>query len=525
MQSQSSSSSSSEIKSHSNATPCKFSLDPCKVHHHIHDLSCDLSSFYSSPEPSEWQYLGWCALFDALLSDSTFQPSHSAFLSAYPHGTSRLQILCFLDFHLALRLRSHPSPHPRFLAFLFTWVQCEWQTFLLPDHAAATSADLGFSSPSLSEEYPFLADPSDFPRFFWEWAEQSLQPQCPDAFDNMHRIIRAEHLKHASWRALSAGALPLQRFAAIHGMQKHAVIPPRHSKRSRSLPSLSVLCCRALSRASVGECLRHSSLWSVCAVTNVLDIHPDDFARQLQLAMLCWMPYCMSLWGLKSMPIVRSPVLARYYAFHNAVHMLLESQLLLRLDAAWFEDVMTWGILVATKLRGMNNLDGLSLVCCALLKKLPRGCVLAPKYRAYHKSAVDAVSSDSPYLHVRRAHSSDQYLIPYLGMILTDLTFVTEGNRFVINVHSLDELKKRERMPVPPTDKFEAPLQIVNWQSYIYYSTIAQVWHSKIERYLQFHGCYQAVVEIQRFIHHPPMIFSEDELIERRDLMYQKYRR
>jgi son of sevenless-like protein len=110
-------------------------------------------------------------------------------------------------------------------------------------------------------------------------------------------------------------------------------------------------------------------------------------------------------------------------------------------------------IQIASKLRSLNNFNGLM----AILSGLNRGPVYRLRqtvaalekkkegrvYRLW-QDLVNLTSSDHSYNVVRKALKSvSPPSIPYLGMYLTDLTFIEEGNKKFLTEHKLINFFKR----------------------------------------------------------------------------------
>lgn len=110
-------------------------------------------------------------------------------------------------------------------------------------------------------------------------------------------------------------------------------------------------------------------------------------------------------------------------------------------------------IQVAQKLRAINNFNGLM----AILSGLNRGPVYRLKqtlaelekkkegrvYRVWQE-LVALTSSDHSYNVIRKAIKSvSPPSIPYLGMYMTDLTFIEEGNKKFLTEHKLINFYKR----------------------------------------------------------------------------------
>eukprot|EP01127_Copromyxa_protea_P000196 TRINITY_DN10185_c0_g1_i1.p1 TRINITY_DN10185_c0_g1~~TRINITY_DN10185_c0_g1_i1.p1 ORF type:complete len:1047 (-),score=228.31 TRINITY_DN10185_c0_g1_i1:56-2896(-) len=105
---------------------------------------------------------------------------------------------------------------------------------------------------------------------------------------------------------------------------------------------------------------------------------------------------------------------------------------------------------IAHKLYLMNNFNGLM----ALISGLNRGPVYRLKQTFAAVEAKDAkkifqelqtvTSSDKSYANLRKSiRSVNPPTIPYLGMYLTDLTFIEEGNKDVVTDHRLANFHKR----------------------------------------------------------------------------------
>ncbi|XP_063932631.1 ras guanine nucleotide exchange factor J-like [Zophobas morio] len=97
---------------------------------------------------------------------------------------------------------------------------------------------------------------------------------------------------------------------------------------------------------------------------------------------------------------------------------------------------LTHFIGIAEKCGELNNFNalfsiiaaGLSAGCVTRLKKTWAG--LPPRSKETHKSLVELVTNDGNYKNYRAKLSTvvEEPCIPFLGIYLTDLTFIEEGN-------------------------------------------------------------------------------------------------
>jgi len=113
--------------------------------------------------------------------------------------------------------------------------------------------------------------------------------------------------------------------------------------------------------------------------------------------------------------------------------------------------VITWFIEVAEKCQELNNLNGLLEVVSGLnqgpVSRLKQTWAKVPdKHNALLSNLTELVTRENNHKNLREYFFKVQApCIPYIGMYLTDLTFVEEGNTDFITEHKLINFDKRRR--------------------------------------------------------------------------------
>ncbi|KAI3638168.1 hypothetical protein MIR68_003779 [Amoeboaphelidium protococcarum] len=178
---------------------------------------------------------------------------------------------------------------------------------------------------------------------------------------------------------------------------------------------------------------------SITIFSTVLDFDPLEMARQI--CMLQWDIFvsiqpneCLNqAWNNKKLHH-QSPNIRRMIKYSNFLVMWVSTEIMacdqLKVRATTIKQF----ILLAQKLKSLNNFDGLKSVICGLqassVRRLKKSWDLVPvKFRQMFTELETLMLEDKSCKNYRQMlHTINPPCIPFLGVYLTDLTMIESGN-------------------------------------------------------------------------------------------------
>jgi len=187
----------------------------------------------------------------------------------------------------------------------------------------------------------------------------------------------------------------------------------------------------------------------------ISDIDPQELARQItdiehNLYKAIQAKECLNQAWNKPELKHRSPNIIAFIHRFNSLTKKVVVDILKSDSKKTRAKLITYYITVAEKCRALNNFNALTAILAALtsspVRRLSKTWELVPKKSNTTCEQLDSiVSHHSNYEKYRKIlHSLHPPCVPFLGVYLTDLVFIEDGNKDVLNVNLINFDKRRK---------------------------------------------------------------------------------